>query len=96
MHSASTVQCELVCFSGGNFANPVISQLKHGTCGGHQSGGHELELLPLLARHLLVLVVWAGAFWLLLVAFPTPNSLFSLFDPPPIPPSLPPSHPPPH
>ena len=28
MHSVSTVQCELVCFSGGNFANPVVSRLR--------------------------------------------------------------------
>ena len=25
MHSVSTVQCELVCFSGGHFADPVAS-----------------------------------------------------------------------
>ena len=28
MHSVSTVQCILVCFSGGHFANPVMSRLK--------------------------------------------------------------------
>ena len=28
MHSISTVQCERVCFSGGHFANPVMSRLR--------------------------------------------------------------------
>ena len=28
IYSVSTVQYELVCFSGGHFANPVMSQLK--------------------------------------------------------------------
>ena len=30
MHSVSTDQCERVCFSGGHFADPVMSQLKNG------------------------------------------------------------------
>ena len=30
MHSVSTAQCEWVCFSGGHFADPVMSQLKNG------------------------------------------------------------------
>ena len=28
MHSVSAVQCELVCFSGEHFANPVMPQLR--------------------------------------------------------------------
>ena len=28
MHSVSTAHCEPVCFSGGHFANPVMSQLR--------------------------------------------------------------------
>ena len=28
MHSVSTVQCKLVCFSGGHFVDPVVSQLR--------------------------------------------------------------------
>ena len=28
MHSVSTLQCELVSFSGGHFADPMMSQLK--------------------------------------------------------------------
>ena len=28
MHSVSTAQCERVCFSGGDFADPVISRLR--------------------------------------------------------------------
>ena len=28
VHSVSTLQCELVSFSGGHFANPMMSQLK--------------------------------------------------------------------
>ena len=28
MHSISTVQCEQVCFSGGHFADPVMSWLR--------------------------------------------------------------------
>ena len=28
MHSVSTVQCERVCFSGGHFADPVMSRLR--------------------------------------------------------------------
>ena len=27
MHSVSTIQCERVCFSGGHFADPVVSRL---------------------------------------------------------------------
>ena len=53
MHSVSTAQCERVCFSGGNFVDPVMSWLR-----GHQLHGHVLEMLPLLARHLLGLVMW--------------------------------------
>ena len=44
MHNVSTVQCELVCFSGGHFADPVVSQLR------------DLELLPLLHGRLLDMV----------------------------------------
>ena len=28
MHSVSTGQCEWVCFSGGHFADPVMSRLR--------------------------------------------------------------------
>ena len=28
MHSVSTAQCEWVCFSGGHFADPVMSRIK--------------------------------------------------------------------
>ena len=28
MHSVSTVQCERICFSGGHFADPVMSRLR--------------------------------------------------------------------
>ena len=28
MHSVSTTQCEWVCFSGGDFADPVMSRLR--------------------------------------------------------------------
>ena len=28
MHSVSTARCEWVCFSGGDFADPVMSQLR--------------------------------------------------------------------
>ena len=28
MHSVSTAQCERICFSGGHFANPVMSWLR--------------------------------------------------------------------
>ena len=28
MHSVSTAQCEWVCFSGGHFADPVMSWLR--------------------------------------------------------------------
>ena len=40
MHSVSIVQCELVCYAEGNFADPVIKRMVH------QLVGHDLELLP--------------------------------------------------
>ena len=41
MHSISTDHSELVCFSGGHFANPVVSCFKriNGTYRKHQLGG---------------------------------------------------------
>ena len=51
IHSISTGQYKQVCFSGGQFANPVKSQMR-------VLGGWDLKLLPLLARCLLDLVVW--------------------------------------
>ena len=58
MDTVSTVQYKLVCFSGGEFADPVMSRLKYSTYRVQHLGGHDLELLPLLARRLLGLVVW--------------------------------------
>ena len=50
MHCVSTGQCEQVCFSGGHFANPVMSRLREWHLyRGHQLDGHDLELLLLLA-----------------------------------------------
>ena len=54
MHSVSTGQCELVCFSGGHFADPMMIMIKR------MVYGHGLKLFPLLARRLHGLVVWYG------------------------------------
>ena len=52
MHNVSTVQCELVCFSGGHFVDPVLSRkCGNGIYRGHQLDEWDLELLP-LASHL--------------------------------------------
>ena len=69
MHSVSTAQCERVCFSGGHFADSVMSQLREW----HQLGGHVLELLPLLAG----LVVWYGS---LLASFNTLNTCLKFHE----------------
>ena len=47
-------------FSGGHFADTVMSQLQNGTYRGTNWAGNDLELLPLLARCLPGLVVWHG------------------------------------
>ena len=57
MNSISINQCELVYFRGGHFANAVKPQIDNGAYRGHQLGGWYLELFPLLARHLLGLVL---------------------------------------
>ena len=55
---------KLFYFSGGHFANPY--KCENGTYRGHQLGGWDLELLPLLDASL---VLWCGigTLWLLLV-----------------------------
>ena len=57
MASVSTSQCELICFSGENFADLLKPRLSNGANRGHQLGDNDLELLSVLAGHLFGLVV---------------------------------------
>ena len=71
MHSVSTAQCGRVCFSGGHFADPVMSQLREWRLQRAPIGWPCPGIVALLARCLLGLV---GPFWLLWMVFPTLNS----------------------
>ena len=58
MHSVSTVQCELVCFSVKYFTDPVTIKRMTPIEGTNWVIMHDLELFSLLVRCLLGFVVW--------------------------------------
>ena len=89
MHSVSTDQYEQVWRA---VCPPCdVTIIKNGTYRGHQLGGHDLELFPLLARCLLGLVVWyrclvatfGGCSKQFLTDFSTPPSPMLHFTHPP-------------
>ena len=65
----STVQCELFYFSGGHFADPMMSRLCYRR---HQLGDWDLKLLQLLARHFVAIA-------LLLVALAIHSKQFLMY-----------------
>ena len=71
MHSVSTVQCKLVCFSGEYFADPVMSWLREWHLW-RVPVGYDMEMLPLLHGYLLDMV---DTLWLHQVATATPKGL---------------------